>query len=199
MSAKLFLTILLLVSLLQIVVAAQDTSQGAATHSGPATVAIEVPDAGTISGNTYHNQFFGFTYEFPKGWMVSQATEPSSKPGVYVLLFAFQHHHFPEISAILVRAVKLSSPDTTAKEFLLSEYPEQEQRGAKPQGEPKGISVNGWSFYLSRFKQKVGGGVIDQEYLATTQKGYALEFFLSSNQKEVFKAMQKTINTLSVH
>jgi hypothetical protein len=51
------------------------------------------PDSGTAQGNIYNNDFFGFTYAFPKGW---SALRQQSQTGIrlapgaalYTLLFA---------------------------------------------------------------------------------------------------------------
>jgi len=177
--------------------------EGQASSASSPAQAEERPDAGSVSDNVYSNRFFGFTYQFPKGWMVSQAERSSrerpspARPEVRILLFAFQHHNLPELSTILVRAVKLSSPDMTAKQFLLDEYPALQRRGAKPQGPPKEVSIGGWQFFSSTFKAKVGGGIISEEDLVTIQKGYALAFDFISNQEGVFKALHKTMESLA--
>ncbi|HEV2175908.1 MAG TPA: hypothetical protein VGW33_01685 [Terriglobia bacterium] len=162
-----------------------------------------MPDAGSISGNAYRNEFFGFTYQFPKGWLVKQAgngpqaTQSPGKPGVYVLLFAFQPRNLFELSTILVRAVKLSSPDLTAERFLLDEYQALKNSGFKPEGEPKELSAGGWQFASLISREKVGGGTLRQENLVAIQKGYALEFNFIANQEGTFKLLHKTIETLT--
>jgi hypothetical protein len=121
-------------------------NQAQASLASPPARAEEKPDAGSVFDNVYRNQFFGFTYTFPKGWMVSQDDrnsregQPPAKRGVHILLFAFQHHNLPELSFIMVRAVKLSSPGVAATQFLLDEYPAERARGAKSQGDPKELS-----------------------------------------------------------
>jgi hypothetical protein len=175
----------------------------ASLASSPASAEQE-PDSGSVLDNVYRNEFFGFTYTFPKGWMVSQDSrnslerQPPAKPGVHILLFAFQHHNFAEISTLIVRAVKLSSPDKNARQFLLDEYPAARARGAKPQGDPKELTSAGWQFFSAVFKAKVGGGTISEENIVTIQKGYALEFYFVTNQDKTLKALQKTMESLRV-
>jgi len=165
--------------------------------------AEEEPDSGSVLDNVYRNEFFGFAYTFPKGWMVSQdhrnshEGQPPAKPGVHILLFAFPHHNFPEISALMVRAVKLSSPDMNARQFLLDEYQAARARGAKSQGDPRELTFAGWQFFSAVFKAKVGGGMISEENIVTIQKGYALEFYFTTNQDKTFKALHKTMESLT--
>ena len=41
-----------------------------AAVSGASPILGPKPEDGTVSGNTYSNRFFGFTYQFPTGWAV---------------------------------------------------------------------------------------------------------------------------------
>jgi hypothetical protein len=179
-------------------------NQAQASLASPPTKAEVKPDAGSVLDNVYRNQFFGFRYTFPKGWMVSQDErksregQPPAEPSVHMLLFAFQHHNLPEISTIMVRAVELSSPDVTARQFLLDEYPAEKARGANSQGDPKELSFAGWRFFSAVFKAKVGGGIISEEKIVTIQRGYALEFYFVTNQDKTFKALHKTVESLTL-
>jgi len=159
------------------------------------------PDMGSVSGNVYRNHFFEFEYRFPEGWRVPEADKSPSgvqrgaKPGVHVLLFAFQP--FPHVGTILVRAVELPSPEVSARQFLLDEFKAQEGTGGKPQGKPIELVFGGWQFYSANIRAKVGGAVIRQEHLVTIQKGYALEFSFIANEEGTFKTLHKTMESLT--
>ncbi len=158
-----------------------NTGQTPLTQSiGNAAVAtqanIHQPEDGSISGNVYTNDFFEFTFEFPKGWfvqtdgtkksIVESGTEAANKgspgekgildpriPGSHTLLSLFQHPIGASAAVnpwILVLAddVSCSPGMETGKEYLLSLKMEIAQRflNFKLIHEPTDVTLGGKVF-----------------------------------------------------
>ena len=77
------------------------------------------PDAGSVQGNTFKSNFFGFSYRFPTGWTVlnqeSQSRIRLAKGKLYTLLFAKSASPGriinPSDAAIVILAEEVSQTD----------------------------------------------------------------------------------------
>ena len=53
--------------------------------SSASDLVIPVPEGGTLAGSVYTNEYFGFTYALPSGWIQKYSAPPPSDSGYYVL------------------------------------------------------------------------------------------------------------------
>jgi TonB family protein len=188
--------------------------------NGNATVATQArthqPEDGSVSGNVYTNDFFEFTFEFPRGWFVETVGAANKgRPGengifdpqvigTHTLLKLFQHPIGasvpvnPEI-LVLVNDVSCSPELETGEKVLLGLKVEFARRYSNFRviHEPKNVTLGGKGF--SRMDTSIDshdGISLYQSYVSTVLNGYALIFALDAGRPEGLDNLVQTLNTL---
>ena len=172
----------------------------------PEDSTVPRPDAGSISGTIYTNQFFGFSYEFPKGWTVlgtdvsrallqmGGAMLSSGDPVLQDAQRAVIQNDYPLFMAqegltkgggisqrsIQIRALKSSDElgMHSGKEFveMLSASRKLFQGAIELAGPPEEFTAGGKKFWRGNLSAKVGNGNITASEIAIVEKGYLLLF-----------------------
>lgn len=186
--------------------------------------AQSVADRGVAHDGTYTNPDFGFSFKYPKDWVVhGEATNErirelgkekvaeagESKTSVevamnntYQLLTVFRYAvGTPGIGfnpAIMVLAEKVSHAPgiTNGKDYLLNVRILMAKTGTQALlKEPKEHQFSGSQFFRDDFAAEVNGKPLVEVYFATLVKGYALVFvFIGEDQKSVDE-MAKSMET----
>ncbi len=180
-----------------------DSGETAAAASKPAEPR---PDDCFFSGNAYTNTFFGFSYEFPKGWIVSNAdggkavlrigesmlpngdpTQPDLAEAIarnaYQLLFVSKQTTkdlSTSVSFILVQAMdkRFASDWKSGDDFLKSVAALLQKRGLPISivGAPEQFTVGGRTFWKVTQNVSIKNAIAHEVIAVTMEKGYVLSF-----------------------
>jgi tetratricopeptide (TPR) repeat protein len=184
------------------------------------------PDLGTVTGNVYTNQFFGFSYEFPRGWIVQSAdtakaitqmagailsngdpilqdAQTAASRGSYPLLFiqegVTKDGRFG-IRSVLVQAFNLGSKPAmkSAEEFTKDMVAFHSRVGGaiQPVGQPEEMQVNGKVFWRSNVNAKLSNGIVSEAEISTIEKGYILLFVFAGSDATSRDDLVKTLQSL---
>ena len=186
--------------------------------------AQSVADRGVTHDGTYMNPDFGFSFKYPKDWVVhgeatnerirelgkekiaedgkSKASLEVAMNNTYQLLTVFRYAvGTPGIGfnpAILIFAEKVSHAPgiTNGKDYLLNVRALSATTGTKALlKEPKEYQLSGSQFFRDDYAAQVNGMPMVQVYFATLVKGYAVVFvFIGEDQKSVDE-MTKSMET----
>jgi TonB family protein len=184
------------------------------------------PEGGSVSGNTYSNDFFAFKFDFPKGWSVQSedtkryllqvgeaamsAGDPSRKAVLdfaleksHPLLVLFEHPFgtpIPFNPAIMVYAEDVSyAPGIqNGQDFLLNLRMHMNNKpNVTVLREPTVASIGGLTFSkIELATEKSSGGTAYESFVVTIRDGYALWFFILSDSQKGLDALEQTLNTL---
>jgi TonB family protein len=198
------------------------------TESGSSAAQAEkvLPDSGSVSENVYTSDFFGFTFEFPKGWSVQgevtkryimdvgnaalSGGDPSQKAVLelaekktHQLLTVFEHPvgtPVPFNPGIIVLAEDISFAPGIQKgsDYLLNV---KMALAARPNisvvREPADVSFAGLPFSRMDVSMETRTGVIVYEaYVATIHNGYALAFLIIGDSQKRLDELAEALNTI---
>jgi Flp pilus assembly protein TadD len=182
------------------------------------------PEDGTISGNTYSNRFFGFTYQFPIGWAVlsSEAaraiveiggsiistgdpTEQDLKKAVRAeqrpLLFVMEARSGNQpISGktIMISALEMQPTTMTAETYVKSLAQRFKQAGGPiaVQGSPEERAVGGLTFWKQDIVVRTATGTGYGTQFIAVYKKYLLIFALSAPDSKSLADLEKTLESI---
>jgi tetratricopeptide (TPR) repeat protein len=183
------------------------------------------PEDGAVSGNIYTNKFFGFTYQFPKGWTVLSAdaaratveiggavmstgnpTEQDIKKAAerlaHPLLYITEGRVSTQpvsLKTVMVSAFDLrSTPGMTAESYMKF----MAQRFAQPgmpmelRGSPEERSIGGRTFWKESFVIRVATGTSYGSQFVSEDKRYLLIFNLGSPDLGSLGDLEKSLTSI---
>jgi len=157
-------------------------------------------ELGSLSGNAYHNPFFGFSFKVPQSWVDRTETmrEGSEAGKSLVMLGVFQHP--PEVTAESTNSAVVFAAESTStypklKTALDYFGPIEEVTKAKgfdTINAPYTFTLGTRELLRADFSKQVGNVPFFQSTLVTVQKGYIVSFtFLGSDNDEVEGLIEK--------
>jgi tetratricopeptide (TPR) repeat protein len=198
---------------------------GAASSTVGATVGPK-PEDGSISENIYTNKFFGFTYQFPKGWSVlsseaarstveiggvllatgdpaeediKKATKRQSHPLLYVMEGRVGSQ------PISMKTVMLTALDIRhePRETTAESYARAVSQGFKQAGMPmepsdylEEQSIGGRSFWKVSFSVRTATGTGHGAEFVTADKGYLLMFIFGGPDAASVGEIEKSLQSI---
>ncbi len=185
------------------------------------------PDNGKVVDGVYTNDFFGFRFTIPTGWMVhgeetqkalmetgkdliagddaekKVELDAASKRTIHLLTVFEYPLGTPgkENRGIQIMAVKVSfAPGIkTGKDYLalVGDYLKQSAMKMEPVGDPVEHQVADMDFYCQKENLTVNGLPVNESYCAAIVQGYALSFIYSARSKEKLEGVEGSLNTLT--
>jgi tetratricopeptide (TPR) repeat protein len=180
----------------------------AATHpeSTPSptdSALVPNPEDGSVSGNIYTNNFFAFTYEFPKDWgvlssdaarstveiggllmstgdPVEQDLKRAAAKHAHPLLYVMQPHVANQplaMKAILISAFDIrNTPEVTAETYIKGIDQRARQSGVAmdASGSSKELLIDSRSFWKLNLMVRTAAGASYETQIARAEKGYML-------------------------
>jgi len=183
------------------------------------------PEDGSIMENIYTNKFFGFTYEFPKGWTVMSSeaaraivemgsvfistgdpTDQDTKqvalkkgfPLLFVMEGRLKNQPF-NASSVQVTALDTRAVTQLSVQSLLKSITERlRQAGATIQGtgSPEKLLLGGRDFWKINVTVPLGGGTRYVSEIVTFDKGFALFFVLGTSGTESLAQMEQSLPSI---
>src|SRR5438105_1586904 len=163
--------------------------------AGPSDVLSPV-SAGTLEDGKYVNSLIGFSYAYPKDWLVKSLPNPhiTGETATYPLLFLVHPQDSKEISVLEVLAQDLRANSR----ITLEEYAAEKHAGSKEKPPTlKPILLGGKPFVRTESQEKVGGGTLRYMHAFSIVNGYGLDFLMATNNKERTELFEKTLTSLS--
>jgi hypothetical protein len=184
------------------------------------------PDSGNVKDGIYSNTFFGFSYTYPKDWVVhdeatkermmelgkeraretkalSDASAEVLAKHTYQLLTVFQYQlGTPGVernAAIQVAAedVRHAPAIVNGRVYLLNVRQLLTKMGAQPlQAEPIEVVLAGHKFFRQDFESLVEGKPVHTSMLVNVTKGWTLAFIFTAADRPQVDEMIKTLETL---
>jgi hypothetical protein len=170
--------------------------------SNPATATSSTPlQAGHVTGNVYTNDFFGFTYTFPRGWKLLTPENsgqkdhdnaddgalivgtPGDPPDITALAISF--HQLPKATAV------------TERQYLTDQRSQPPQNQLKPSDDVVEYSWGAQRFLRQAYSGKVGGRQMWQIDSVMFTKGYVLQVRFMTNTKKRVDEFLSTGRALS--
>ncbi len=197
-----------------------DADRGATDAvSGPKT------EDGSISENVYTNKFFGFTYEFPKGWVslssdaarameevggafistgdpTEQDTEKAaarkSLPLLYVVEGRAGNRPISTNSVMLNALDMRAAPGLTPEPFLKSIGQRYKQIGVPIEltGTPQEITIGGRKFWRGDFKVQTAAGGAYVSQFVTPDRGYLLLVVVASRDLDGLHQIETSLESM---
>lgn len=178
------------------------------------------PDDAFIRDGVYYNRFFGFSFTYPKDWIIpdealnerlkESANEEAARKGnlaqmkdAYLLLTVSRHPlGTPGIAlnpSILVAAEKISHVpgNPNAKDFLLG-YRQIKVKQGIPSilSEPVEFRRAGLQFFRDDYQGAIRGVSISQSTFVLIKKGYALVITFTGQDRKSVEEMAKSMETI---
>jgi hypothetical protein len=191
--ASCFLAIALLS---RVPLAQQPTKQPTAPSKSSTSARAATLDPGAISGDTYRNPTFGFTYKIPFGWVdrtKEMAEDDSTDPPKSSLLLA-TFERPPEAtgdsvnSAVVIAAEPTSSYPglRTAEQYFDPLTAVTKSKGLAVVNEPYEFQVGTVQLVRGDFSKPLGNLTMHQSTLAVIEKSYVISFtFIAGTEDEV--------------
>ncbi|MGB8493430.1 MAG: tetratricopeptide repeat protein [Candidatus Acidiferrum sp.] len=183
------------------------------------------PEDGSVSGNIYTNRFFGFTYEFPKGWGVLSSEAARSTVEIGGLLMSTGDPAEEDVKKAVVRqshpllyvmegqvgnqplsmktvmavAIDIQSvPGTTAESYVKALAQQAKQRGAAmdASNSPEDRSIGGRSFWEENFEIRTATGTRYGSECVRAEKGYLLVFILAGPDLASLGEIEKSLDSI---
>ena len=197
-----------------------DADRGATDAvSGPKT------EDGSISENVYTNKFFGFTYEFPKGWVslssdaaramvevggafistgdpTEQDTEKAaarkSLPLLYVVEGRAGNRPISTNSVMLNALDMRAAPGLTPEPFLKSIGQRYKQIGVPIEltGTPQEITIGGRKSWRGDFKVQTAAGDAYVSQFVTPDRGYLLLIVVTSRDLDGLHQIETSLESM---
>jgi hypothetical protein len=179
--------------------AQQSSKQPQVPSKSSANARATTLDPGAISGNTYRNPSFGFTYKIPFGWvdrtqeMSQEPATDSTDPKKSILLLAVFEHP-PEAtgdsvnSAVVIAAEPTSSYPglRTAEQYFDPLTAVTKSKGLTVVNEPYEYRVGTTQLVRSDFSKPLANLTMHQSTLVMMEKGYVVSLtFIGGSDNEV--------------
>lgn len=194
------------------------------TVSGPDPNSGPRSEDGTVSGNTYSNRFFGFTYQFPKGWAVlsaeaaraileiggniistgdptEQDLNKAAREKGHQLLYVMESRTGNQpISGrtVMVSAIEMRPSPLTAESYTKALGQRFREKGGalEVKGFPEERAIGGRSFWKQDNLIHTASGTAYGVQFLTTEKGYLLMFSLSAPDPKTLEDLEKTLESI---
>jgi len=178
------------------------------------------PDDAVVRDGVYYNRFFGFSFTYPKDWIIpdealnerlkESANEEAARKGnlaqmkdAYLLLtVSRQPLGTPGIAlnpSILVAAEKISHVpgNPNAKDFLLG-YRQIKVKQGIPSilSEPVEFRVAELQFFRDDYQGEIRGVSISQSSFVLFKKGYALVITFTGEDRKAVEEMANSMKTI---
>lgn len=152
---------------------------------------------GVITGNTYHNYFFGFTCRLPERWEMIPLRQAESAVAGRVALLGLRRTFDPaEVSTLVVFADSLpAGANPSLKEHLLAT--EIKEGKFQPVRATEEFAVEGQMFVRETSREKLSKGELWLSRVLTIQKGFGIQFLLLSNRKARLDDLEKMLRSFS--
>ncbi|MEM9218583.1 MAG: hypothetical protein AAGD25_30105 [Cyanobacteria bacterium P01_F01_bin.150] len=196
-----------------------------ATQEGTVQIAQWItPDAGSISADSYHNEYFGFTISFPEGWAIASQEAQDQVMDLGTDVLAANNPELAEAATaslastyqlLMISEQPLGSPDVTFNPSLMvmaenvtaaphiitgADYLRELQTSLAQSGLPYRSIGNIYAVELDgrTFYRSdyVLGDAIKQSYLATVDQGYTIGMILSGLPQQ-FEVLDGIVNSTS--
>ena len=207
-------------------VVAPQSSSGAPASSAAASQDLR-QDSGGVTGNTYHNDYFGFTYQFPAGWSVApaattdrlmeagRAVASKGSEGRKLVLDAAAQHTYPLITITrfpfgaprkLNEIIQLVSEDlsyapgmTQSKDYLdlMTHAVLSVSAEYEILHDAKAMTFGGKTFYAGELMKRGPGPAIYQWYVCNVDGSMALTWIFTAPSAAGADAQLRSLNTLS--
>ena len=191
-----------------------------------AAAQTSTPDEGSVKDGVYSNMFFGFSYAYPKDWVVhGEATkahikelgkelakethalpEASLEVGLahtYQLLTVFRYQlgtpgvEENALVQVVAEDVRHAPATINGRVYLLNVRGLLIKMGCQPlQAEPVEVVFSSQKFFRLDYEQPVNGKSVHTAMLVIVSKGYALTFIFTAADQKSVDEMVKTIQTL---
>jgi hypothetical protein len=191
-----------------------------------ASAQSSTPDSGGVNNGVYSNTYFGFSYTYPKDWVVhGEATnqrivelgkervkdskalsEPSadvSLKHVHQLLTVFQYAlgtpglSYNDAVQIIAEDVRYAPAITDGRVYLLNMKDLLTKMGCQVvQKEPVEMIISGRQFFRLDFRTPVRDIYVQQVMIAHVTKGYALAFGFTVGPDQNIEDIVKTVDSL---
>jgi tetratricopeptide (TPR) repeat protein len=183
------------------------------------------PEGGSISGNNYTNRFFGFTYDFPKGWTplssdaaravteiggafisTGDPTEADAKKAAqrngHSLLYVVEGRVGNQpisMKSVMINALDLAAAPGLTPESLLKSVGQRFKQTGVPMelsGAPERIMIDGREFWKGNFAIQTATGTRCGSQFVTADKGYLLMFILGSPDTPGLRDIEASLTSL---
>ena len=189
------------------------------------TVSGSKLEDGDVSENVYTNEFFGFTYEFPKGWVslsseaaravmeiggafistgdpteadVRKAAETKGHSLLYIVEGRVGNQPI-SMKSVMVNVFDLGTgPGLTPESFLKYAGQRFKQTGVPMNlnEEPQQIMIGGRSFWKEDFTVQTTTGTVYGSQFVTINRGYLLMFSLGGPDLPSLRNIEKSLETI---
>jgi tetratricopeptide (TPR) repeat protein len=184
------------------------------------------PDDGSVSGNVYSNHFFGFTFEFPKGWTVMDAdaargvmslggaillgSDPEMKDVMRAatstgntLLFVMDSKPAPSVinlRSIFIIAVNANVVPSvkSGKDYLelMGQLFRYQNVPFTYDGAPEAVEISGKAFWRGKLAVRTGAGSLNTAQYVTVDRGYVLTFQFQAENPASLAEISKALDSL---
>ncbi len=201
----------------------KDSKESASKASRPDATR---PDDGYLAESTYINRFFGFSYQFPKGWNVLKAEQATAAARVAANFLANGDPTVPDVAqaaannwhpllfvikqttkdiSISTNLIQIAAISTqfaprlkTGAEFLQATRARLQRNGKviSALSPPEQFEVGDKTFWKVRLDMQVNNVVVRQIDAVTIEKGYFILFVFASPDATMLDAIAGTMNSL---
>jgi hypothetical protein len=167
-------------------------------HKPPANRAAVAPDEGTLNGNTYTSDYFGFSYTYPEDAEFNEnfMEEHQDAERRAFVLFAVQRPDAQPgyLDMLVIMADRNASPAvTTAAEYLRrSASTHFERQGFEVLRPAYAVTIAGRPFVRADYHKTD----VYQTVLATLWRGYAIVFNVAGPTSDSVDKLVATLNSL---
>jgi tetratricopeptide (TPR) repeat protein len=184
------------------------------------------PDDGYLSENVYRNTFFGFSYQFPRGWNVLKAEQGKAMIRLGASFLGNRDPTAPDVAeaaannwhqllfvakqttkaistnthAIQVAAISTQfAPQLkTGAEYLqaTSAYLQRSGKVMSALNPPEQFEVGDRTFWKVRLDRQVNNVMVHQTEAVTIEKGYFILFVFASPDEATLDSIAETMNSL---
>jgi hypothetical protein len=181
------------------------------------------PDNGREKNGVYTNDFFGFSYTYPKDWVVhgeatskrvlelgkerstqsgalSEAAAQVMRKHTYSLLTVFQYPlgtpgvWFDPSVMVVAEGVAHAPGIRSGRDYLLNVQPLMTKNGSESMGEgPIELVFSGAHFFRQDYRTQTNAGAAHQAMIVTVLKEHALAFIFTAQDE---KGLDEQISTL---
>jgi hypothetical protein len=154
------------------------------------------PEDGTVSGNTYTNKFFGFTYQS------EQDLKKAVKQESHQLLFVMESRSGNQpisMKSVMVSVLEMQPTPITAEAYIkaLGQQLGQTGKAMEASGSPEERSIGGQPFWKQNLLTRTAIGTSYGAEFVTTDQGYLLMFLLAAPDPKTLEDLEKSLE--SVH
>ncbi|MFZ0284979.1 MAG: hypothetical protein WAL32_07090 [Terriglobales bacterium] len=162
--------------------------------------AIPAPEGGSVSGNVFRNQYFGWTYALPDGWTQKYEGPPPSDSGRYVLaqLQPADTHQGSIPGSVLITAQDMFfTPLPAANAAELVNYTKDNlQEDYRVELAPSPTKIAGRPFIFFAYWSPVAQ--LHWYVLATEIRCHAVELVLSSRDTKLLESLVLGMNKMEL-